>query len=138
MVARHIITYQQDYSDQQVFTEINQEKNGETVFPLSPLPVSRHHHNELMLPVPQPGLCPREQSLTSARPATTAAWTSGLSVCRVSICWPEGQAAHPHCPSANGMEPSSHLFEITLTELPKQLVCKAPPLTPDCLTDWEA
>lgn len=95
LVAHHIINYQQDYSDQRVFTEINEEKPGETVFPLSPLPISRHCHDELMLLVPQPGLSPQEQSLPSARPATTAAWTSGISVCHVSICWPAGQAAHP-------------------------------------------
>jgi len=48
-------------------------------------------------------------------------------------------ARGPGCPSAsaNGMEPSSLLSEITSTEFPKQLVRKAPALTPDCLTDWE-
>jgi len=107
LVARHVINYQQQgYSDQQVFTEINQEKNREPVFPLSPLPVSRYHHDELTLLVPQAGLCPREPSLTSARPATTAAWPSSLSACRVSTCWPEGQAAHPHLPTGWSLPPS--------------------------------
>lgn len=69
LVAHDIINYEEDYSEQRVFPGIKQEKNGETGLPLSALPDSRHHQDELMLWCPSQVSTPK-QSLTYARGET--------------------------------------------------------------------
>lgn len=138
LVARHTINYQQDYSDQYVFTEISQEKKWWNSLPTVTAAYQQTSPQRADARSPPVRPLPSGAVLTSVRPASTAARTSSLSVHCVSISWPEEQAAHPHCPSAYGMKPSSHLLEIPFMKLLIELTCKAPALTPDCFTEWEA
>lgn len=81
LIACHIINYQYDYFDWWDVTEIKQEKKMWKVFPPSQLYISRHHRDELMLPIPR-----HEQSLTPPDQPPCCAGKQSVSV-HILICW---------------------------------------------------